>query len=133
MQYDDFVGRVHNRAQMASTDEAVAAIRATLQTLGDRLAKGEASDLAAQLPEEIGTYLQLEDEGGERFSLEEFFRRVAERESVDYPDAVYHARVVVEVIGEAITQGEMDDVRAQLPAEYDPLFEAGSTAEMSTP
>ena len=132
MKFDDFVGRVHNRAQMASTGEAVGAIRATLQTLGERLYGGEADDLAAQLPEEIGAYLRT-GESNERFSLDEFCRRVADREGVDRPDATYHARVVMEVVGEAVSQGEMDDVRAQLPAEYDPLFEAGSTGQMSTP
>jgi len=132
MKFDEFVGHVQNRAQMASTGEAVSAVRATLQTLGERLYGGEADDLAAQLPEEIGAYLTLGN-GNEIFSLEEFLRRVAERESVDYPDAVYHVRVVMEVVGEAVTPGELDDVRAQLPIEYDPLFEAGSTGEMSTP
>jgi uncharacterized protein (DUF2267 family) len=129
MDFDEFVGRVHNRAEMASTGEAVGAIRATLQTLGERLYGGEAGDLAAQLPEEIGAYLTMGD-GDESFSLDEFFRRVADREGVDHPDAVYHARVVMEVVGEAVTQGEMDDVRAQLPAEYNPLFEGGSAGQM---
>lgn len=129
MQFDEFVGRVHERAEMASTGEALSAIRATLQTLGERLYGGEADDLAAQLPQEIGAYLSM-DGGDEAFGIDEFLRRVAEREGVDAPDAVYHARVVLEVVGEAVTQGEMDDVRAQLPDEYAPLFEAGSTGAM---
>lgn len=68
----------------------------------------------------------------ESFALDEFFRRVAEREGagVDLPQAVFHARVVMEVVQEAVSPGQIDDVRAQLPAEYDPLFEAGSTGEM---
>ncbi len=41
------------------------------------------------------------------------------------PEAVYHARAVIEVLSEAVSKGEMDDVRAQLPAEFDRLFEAG--------
>jgi len=132
MQYDEFVGRVQNRTQMASTEEAVRAIRATLQTLSERLAGDEADDLAAQLPQEIGVFLHRED-GGERFSLDEFLRRVADREKVDPPDAAYHARVVIELLGEAVTPGEINDVRAQLPDEYDPLFEAGSTGQMNAP
>ncbi len=131
MKYDEFVGQVQHRAQLGSSGDAVGAIRATLQTLGERLFGGEAADLAAQLPREIGVYLEL---GGkkETFSIDEFFRRVTEREGVDRPDAVYHARVVMEVIGEAVTKGEMDDVRAQLPDEYDPLFESGSSGRMKT-
>jgi uncharacterized protein (DUF2267 family) len=38
----------------------------------------------------------------------------------------------MEVLQEAVTEGEMDDVRSQLPDEYAPLFEAGRQGEMST-
>jgi uncharacterized protein (DUF2267 family) len=65
--------------------------------------------------------------------LEEFFERVNHRdEEVDLPRAVYHARVVMEVLQEAVSKGEMEHVRSQLPAEFDSLFEAGSQGEMST-
>ncbi len=130
MQFDEFVGQVHNRAELASTGEAMRAIRATLQTLSERVYFDEAADLAAQLPQEIGEYLTMVDEV-ESFSIDEFFDRVAEREAVDLPDATYHARVVIEVLDEAVTPGEMDDVRAQLPDEYKLLFEAGSTGSMT--
>jgi uncharacterized protein (DUF2267 family) len=70
---------------------------------------------------------------GESLDLQEFFDRVDERDEVaDEPSAIYHARVVVEVLQEATTKGEMDDIRSQLPAEYAPLFEAGSQGEMDT-
>ncbi len=133
MQYDEFIGHVHNRAQMATRGEAVRAIHATLQTLGERLTGGEAGDLAAQLPPEIGTYLQMGSDVADSFGLNEFLRRVAEREQVDPPDATHHTRVVIEVLGEAVTPGELGDVRAQLPDEYNPLFEAGSTGTMNKP
>ncbi len=65
--------------------------------------------------------------------MDEFFERVNEKEGgVDLPGAAYHARVVMEVLQEAVTKGELDDVRSQLPAEFDPLFEAGSQGEMPT-
>lgn len=56
---------------------------------------------------------------------------MADKEEADEPNAVYHARVVMEVLQNAITKGEIDDVRSQLPPEYAPLFEAGSQGEMS--
>ena len=131
MKYDEFIGQVQNRARLSSREEAVKAIRATLETLAERLAGGEPKDLAAQLPEEIGVYLQHEKAGsGERFSLDEFFKRVSEREGADLPASVYHARVVIEVLTEAVTRGQMNDVRAQLPEEFDRLFEAGSQGAM---
>ncbi len=50
MKYDEFISQVQRRANLASREEAERATRATLETLGERLAGGEAKDLAAQLP-----------------------------------------------------------------------------------
>lgn len=122
MQYDEFIGQVQHRARLASGGEAVRAVHAVLQTLGERLYGREADNLAAQLPGEIGFYLQ-QAEQREPFSMREFFERVAEREGVDYPDAVYHARAVMSVILDAVSPGEIADMRAQLPAEFNPLFQ----------
>ena len=131
MKHDEFIGQVQHRARLSSRGEAERATRATLETLAERLAGGEAKDLAAQLPPEIGDHLRGQWSAmGESFSLGEFFRRVSQREGVDPPAAVFHARAVIEVLSEAVSQGELDDVRAQLPAEYDRLFEAGSTGHM---
>lgn len=117
---------------MGSREEAESAARATLQTLSERLAGQEPQNLASQLPPELAEHMSDEG-GGESFSLSEFFERVAERdESVDEPGAVYHARVVMEVLQDAVTGGELEDVKSQLPAEYAPLFEAGSRGEMDT-
>ncbi len=41
-------------------------------------------------------------------------------------DAVAHARAVMGVLEEAVSGGEMEDVRRQFPSEFDPLFESGS-------
>lgn len=93
----------------------------------------ERGHMASQLPPGGAELLRHERAGaGESFSLEEFFKRVNERRDpgVDKPRAVYHARVVIEVLQEAVTEGEVDDVCSQLPAEYAPLFEAGSQGEM---
>jgi uncharacterized protein (DUF2267 family) len=131
MKHDEFIGQVQHRAHLDSRGQAERATRVTLETLAERLAGGEAKDLAAQLPLGIGEHLTDQWSAiGERFSLEEFFRRVSLREGVDLPDAVFHARAVIEVLGEAVSKGEMDDVRAQLPAEFDQLFEEGSTGHM---
>jgi uncharacterized protein (DUF2267 family) len=134
MKYDQFVGLVQNRARLASRGEAVAAIRATLETLSNRLNFESADNLAAQLPREIGYYIvnapRADYQRGERFDLEEFFCRVAESEPADFPDAVYHARVVLDVVGEAVSAREMDKILMQLPAEYERLFEASSAGRM---
>ncbi|MBD3332849.1 DUF2267 domain-containing protein [candidate division GN15 bacterium] len=122
MQYNDFIGQVQSRGRMDSQAAAVKATRATLETLTERLAENQPKHLGAQLPEEIANYLG-ETGQGESFSVQEFYDRVAKREKVETTDAQFHARAVIDVIRDAITEGELDHVRGQLPDEYAPLFE----------
>lgn len=68
--------------------------------------------------------------GAERFSLDDFVARVGERAGVDPPAAAFDARVVLEVVDEATTGGITANLREQLPAEFDRLFDAGSTGPM---
>ena len=59
----------------------------------------------------------------EGFSVEEFFRRVAEKEGVDIEAASAHASAVMAVLGETIDEGELQDVREQLPQDFYHLLE----------
>lgn len=122
MKHDEFVGEVQHRAELGSRGEAIRVIRATLMTLGERLQPGEASDLAAVLPMEIDFYLQDAD-SGQIFDRDEFVDRVAQRARAERGDAYFFAQVVLDVTAEATPESEFDDVTAQLPAEYDELFE----------
>ena len=120
MKHDEFIGRVQHYARLPSRGDAERATRATLETLGERLAGGEPKDLASQLPPEIGLHvLQGFAGAGERFSLDEFYSGVSIREGEGLPKAVFHARAVIKVLSEAVSQGEINDVFAQLPPEFD--------------
>lgn len=123
MQYSEFLRRVEeqiaaNRSVSDARREAENAITATLETLNERISGGEARDLAAQLPQEIQPALRPKAEEAEGFSLEEFYRRVAEREGVDIETARIDASAVMRVLREAVTPGELDDVMAQLPKDF---------------
>ncbi len=121
MKGDQFISEVRNLAEVDSKEEAEKATRATLETLKERLAGNEPSNLAAQLPPEIASY--LDGEGGrESFSVDEFYERVAQREGVSQDEAVKHTRAVATVVQTAVTGGEVDDVRSQLGNEYEELF-----------
>jgi uncharacterized protein (DUF2267 family) len=52
------------------------------------------------------------------FSLDEFFQRVSIREDVPLATAREHARAVMSVLRDALSKGEFEDIRAQLPIEY---------------
>ena len=121
MQYNDFVGQVQNRLELPELGHAVRATRAVLTTLGERLQEGEASDLAGPLPMEVDYYLESAD-SGQRFDYDEFVARVAERANADESEAAYYGRVVVGLVSELIPAGEIEQVRSQLPDDYDDLF-----------
>ncbi|HMJ90751.1 MAG TPA: DUF2267 domain-containing protein [Candidatus Acidoferrum sp.] len=123
------MGQVQHRAQLASTEEALRAIRCTFETLAERLSFDEAKDVSAQLPRELATYFAV-PEHSVRMSLDQFFHRTSEREQVALPKAIHHARVVIEVLEEAVSAGEIKHVRAQLPHDWDPLFESGSQGHL---
>ncbi|WP_404364126.1 DUF2267 domain-containing protein [Marinobacter sp.] len=124
MTFDDFLGIVQDRAKLDSLGAAMKATRVTLNTLRERLTGNEPKDVASQLPEEIGVHLLPEVEGdGERFGVDDFIARVAEREGVPTVQATHHAQVVMGAINEAVSPGEMEKVRGQLPDDYALLFE----------
>ncbi|MBV9231191.1 MAG: DUF2267 domain-containing protein [Chloroflexi bacterium] len=131
MKHDEFIAKVRDRARLASNLEAERAIKATLETLAERLGSNEAKDLAAQLPDELAMYMAPPFAGREeRFSLDEFFQRVSEREGVAIVDADYHSRVVIGLLAESVTMGEIEDIRAQLPADFAKLFEVENEGEI---
>jgi uncharacterized protein (DUF2267 family) len=121
MKGDQFIAEVRNLAELANNEEAEKATRATLETLKERLAGNEPSNLAAQLPPEIASYVEGSG-SGEPFSVEEFYDRVAQKEGVSRDEAVRHARAVVTVVQTAVTGGEVDDVRSQLGDDYEELI-----------
>jgi uncharacterized protein (DUF2267 family) len=135
MQHDAFIGQVQQRARLGSRGEAERATRAVLETLGDRIPEGQADNLAAQLPQELGDHLRrTEIFGGQgtgiRFGLDEFISRVSQRSGFDGPKAAYTSRVVLEVVDEAVQGGLMQKVRDDLPGDLQNLVTAGSSGQM---
>ena len=133
MQYDDFIGAVQHRAQLDSREAALSTSRATLTTLSERIDPGQASNLGAQLPGELGRFLEQVDDV-DRFEFEEFVGRVADREEIgegDPADVAFRAQVVVDVLEEAVDEGALEDVRRQLPTDegYEDLFEIAKAEE----
>lgn len=123
MQHDEFIGRVQQRARLDSRGAAETATRATLETLAERLGGGLPQNLGAQLPPEIGRHLDVDRT--ERFHVDEFHQRVAERETagVELPEAAFHARAVLSVVDEAVTGDQLERVREQLIPEWQPVFD----------
>jgi uncharacterized protein (DUF2267 family) len=89
----------------------LASTRATLETLGERLGDNEPENLATQLPEELVQVQPL---------------TAVVLAGADLPDAVYQVHAVFEVLDEAVSNGETDDIRQQLPEDYQRIIDSGA-------
>jgi uncharacterized protein (DUF2267 family) len=116
-----FAKRVARHGALEIT-EAQRAGEAVLETLAERVAGGEADDLAEQLPAELRQPLERgkERSGGkaQKMSLDEFIARIAEREGVSYEQALEHARAVFATLRETLTDKELSDLLSELPRGY---------------
>ena len=123
MKEHEIISAVRQSAGFDTPEHAEQAVQATLRVLGSRLAGGETSDLAAQLPPGIAEVLPASGPG-ERFGLDEFYQRVAENEGwgCTTEQARQHARAVLAAIKASVTPGEFEDLTDQLPDEYADLL-----------
>jgi uncharacterized protein (DUF2267 family) len=121
MTYDEFVEAVAQRAGL-SRDQAATAVAATLATLSERIGAGERQDLASQLPVDLALAVRHDNRKGERFSLREFLDRVAQREGRPGEDVRLHVWAVLATLRDAVGEGELRDVFAQLPKDFQGLL-----------
>lgn len=135
--YKDFTGEVQHRIEAGTQAEAVRTTRSVLETLGERIEEGAATDVASPLPMEVDRFL-LGVGHGHTYDYDGFVDRVVDRlnyddldlrtsygrpSNVDRSEAVYRTKAVIALVGETVPEGELADVRNQLPAEFADLFE----------
>jgi uncharacterized protein (DUF2267 family) len=130
MDYDQFVTTVEQALDIGRS-RAERAIQATLQTVAERIGKGEARQLAAELPPELAPWLATTG-GAEGFDVDEFLRRVAEREGdgVDVASAERHVKAVFRALMLAVPAKEFDDMAAELSKDYAPLLPRGPAIDV---
>jgi uncharacterized protein (DUF2267 family) len=107
-------------------EQAEKAVRATLNTLAERLKGGEPKDLASQLPEELKeTVLLTAGRGsGMHIPAPDFVEIVADRENAPPDEARKHIQAVMATLRDAVSEGEFEDVMAQLSPDYRELVPA---------
>lgn len=124
MNYEQFLATYTEKGGPTDRAEADRVARTVLEALGQRLAGGEPSDLAAQLPQELKDALTRHTGQAETVDdLDTFCRRVADREGLTPKAALTHSRAVLSTVASFVSAGGIRDLREQLPAGYDSLFE----------
>lgn len=127
----------HRVAQRLGASDAAArqVTDAVLETLAERIAAGQVDDLIIQLDPVLHAPLRrgvaAAGPAAHRMALEEFLRRIAQREGaagVDeaalFTTVAAQARAVLATLAEAVSTKEWLDVVAELPGEYRPLIPA---------
>jgi uncharacterized protein (DUF2267 family) len=120
----EFLERIASRAGIGASD-ALAVARVVLETLAERITRGEAYDLTTRLPVRVHGALKRgaaqADATTRRMPPEEFLRRVAQRAGVNEERAREYTRAVLATVHEA-TREEFLDVTVQLPDGYRSLL-----------
>jgi uncharacterized protein (DUF2267 family) len=118
--YERFMTTVQQKAAL-SREAAERAAQATLETLAERLSRGQARDLADELPPPLAARM-FTDSDAEPFDAAEFLRRVARRAGVDVKTAEREAKAVFTALGRTVDAQEIEDMTAELPHDFAPLL-----------
>lgn len=108
-----------------SPAEATEASDAVLETLSERITRKERRVLALHLPRRLRPALKAGGRRAEDFPLEEFLRRVDERQGASADSARESTRAVMSTLAEVVAKGEMDYLRAQLSPDYEAVLPDG--------
>ncbi|MGJ9406437.1 DUF2267 domain-containing protein [Nesterenkonia aurantiaca] len=124
MRHDEFLKTVTEKGGPSDREQASQLVNVVLEDLGKRLKGGEASNLAAQLPQELKAPL-TDNAGTETLDdVDEFLRRVAGKleQGVGTEDALAQVKAVFSTLADSVSEGEIKDLRSQLPTGFAPLF-----------
>lgn len=122
MKLHDMLGQVSVETGMGR-EQTEKVTRAFLETLALRLGDNEARELAVQLPMELQNTLAPTQPEIKKLSPDEFLSRFAGAVGLDDTRADQAARAVWRVLKDAVSAGEVGDIKSQLPNELNDLFE----------
>jgi len=124
MRYEEFMAKVRDRGEYTGIEEADGVTRTVLARLGQRLAGGEAKDLAAQLPVELQDVLLDISAAGQAdaVGIHQFLRLLAVELTATEETARWDASAVLSTVAEAVSGGQLNQILSQLPSEYALLF-----------
>jgi uncharacterized protein (DUF2267 family) len=107
-----------------SREESADVTRAVLEGLADQLSVGEASRLAADLPEALAEQVQLPRRrrmGAHPVAVDDFVRQLSEHAGLTEEEARTGAGAVLAALRDALSEEDYQHLVGQLPAGYTDL------------
>ena len=120
MEYEQIIDVIRREAGGLGNEAAERAAKAALQTLAERLPRGEARHILRELPAELKPWAWTDTDAA-AFGIDEFLGRVAAREGTDIETALVHARAVFFALGVALSSEAAGHLAAALPQTFAPL------------
>ncbi|MFB6303611.1 MAG: DUF2267 domain-containing protein [Haloferacaceae archaeon] len=118
----EFADAVKDAGDLESLSEAREATEAVFETFGERIAEGEAEDVASFVPQEFRGWLLTHDpESAADFGVDEFYERVADRGDVSKQRAREWSEAVFDGLARYAPARELGRVQVQLPTEYETI------------
>jgi uncharacterized protein (DUF2267 family) len=122
MDYEEIIEVIRRASGGLGSEAAERAAQVTLQTLAERLPRGEVRHIVQELPDELKPWLYTYTEtDAEALGIDEFLDRIAKRENTDIETALLHARAVFFALGRALSPEVVAHMAAVLPKTFDPL------------
>jgi uncharacterized protein (DUF2267 family) len=132
VEHDEFITHVESLAQSNSREEAERATRATLETIKERIPGNEATELASELPQQLGDSLRgREGETADSFNLLEFISRASQKENIDPTVAAIHVRAVFAVLQNAVKPDKFAKFHSYFSHDYEELFLTSPGSEVT--
>jgi uncharacterized protein (DUF2267 family) len=115
MEYRQLVKRVQDYSGF-SDRESEEALRLFVETLSSQLEPGERKDFASQLPRELQD-LALSVRGTTRNTVNDIYEEMSTMQDISTDHAKKQVHAAWEALKDAISDGEIEHIRNQLPDE----------------
>ena len=120
MRYREMIKKVQQYSGF-SDSESESALVALIRIISGRLTPDERMDFASQLPAELQDTVVAAEEHKEASSLEDILDTIIDEQNVDEDHAKKQIKAVWQTLNDAISEGEIDDIKAQLPLDMSTL------------
>lgn len=114
MRYREMIKKVQQYSGF-SDSESENALVTFIKMLAERLTPDERMDFASQLPAELQDTVVSIDEANDSMSMEDMLETIAEEQNIDEDHAKKQIMAAWQTLKDAISKGEIDDIRSQLP------------------